>query len=223
MKRVMFLCFLLVVTFVAPVATFPGQAESQDTVFSFVGIKWTDKPDQVIEKLNNNGLQGDWDKGDIGNAVVSIMWDSLSSIISPQVDRKKYDYLNEVGLRILTRVKRGTIKTTFDQTRQALFLVNPEEEGVKRIVVKGRESSLVRAGSFNFAYSTEKLLSYNLFLSQPAAENSQDEGDTEFYRGLVKKYGKPTKVNASSVKWVRGNESLYYFYNTFARVDIYLF
>ena len=227
MKRVMFLCFLLVVTLVAAVATFPGQAKSQDTVFSFVGIKWTDKPNQVIEKLNNNELKGRWSKGDWGGVEIAD-WNCLASIISPQVDRKKYDYLNSVGLRIHTRLKGillegKEVKTTTDQTGLTLFLINQEEEGVKSFVFKGTESSLVRAGSFNFAYSTEKLLSYNLFLSQPAAENSQDEGDTEFYRGLVKKYGKPTKVNASSVKWVRGNESLYYFYNTFARVDIYLF
>jgi hypothetical protein len=151
--------------------------------FSFIGIKWNDNRNTVVEKILKSDYVSSVSAQYLRKPASETLCGTLSNVmLSPMVDKKKYDYLSKVSLD--------------DVVRSVDFL--------------GKDDTIVEKARFWFPCKGDKLLAYNIYLNHSTVKVDEDTGDSQVYRSLVKKYGNPTKTDRFSKVWSKQDQTLYY-------------
>lgn len=168
--------------------------------FNFAGVKWSDSPNQVREKVINaaivnpiwvrNGLQFTTSSGD------EPMEKPLEAVINRMVDRDKWNKIRDGG-SVEYNIQKEV--GSFDK--------------IKDISFNAVDGAILESATFCFTYTTDQLLSYNIKLSR----KTDYEG---FRKTLIKKYGKSTEIGRGYV-WEKEGQSLYFFNPTDTVVILY--
>jgi len=154
--------------------------------FSFIGINWNDNLSGIREKINQSGLFSD------------TRWMVLERESTPLNSMIKSQMIDEERSRELTHQA--------DRLKKDLRI----EHQLKYIEFRGKRDSIVKNGSFFFAYDRDVLLAYDIFLNLSNKKITDEAGEGEFYHDLTKKYGPPTKALKWSKVWSRNDQTLYY-------------
>lgn len=154
--------------------------------FSFIGINWNDDLDSIRKKIDQSGLFRD-------SRFTGLQIESqpLSSIIKNSlIDEEKHKELTNIASKIKKDLRI--------------------EKQLKYIEFRGKNDSVIKNGSFFFAYDRDILLAYDIFLNTSIAKLNLENGEGEFYQDLVNKYGTATKTLQRSKVWSKNDQTLYY-------------
>jgi hypothetical protein len=180
MKRnVITLAGVLLVVLIFGQTTFLAWADD----FSFIGINWNDNRNTVVDKILRSDYVSSVSAQYLRKPASEPLCGTLSKVImSPMVDKNKYDYLSKVSL----------------------------DDVVTYIDFLGKDGTIVKKASFWFPCKGDKLLAYNIELNRSTVKVNEDTGDSQVYQSLVKKYGNPTRTNRFSKIWSKQDQTLYY-------------
>jgi len=185
-KKALYLCsiFLLVALMAAP-GTLAVEKE-----FSFLGINWTDSPEAVKEKLEASGKIG-WVTIKEANDLEQLDYLERIFLSSDLVDKERLDKMRTLG----------GMKVASNSTINRL----------QRVSFGGRRP--IDEGTFFFTTDNQKLVAYNITLKGGGSwDPDENPNKSDYYRGLVEKYGKPSKKLKYSSVWTKPDQSLYHFF-----------
>ena len=184
------------------------------TGFADMDIEWSDNGEQIIEKINNNGLAS------------KVGWKGAGENLCQDKYYRIFDNTGDTD-RNSQEVKRMS---------QYIYAINKTEfvdsSRLKVIEFSGNGSTRVLSGSFYISCKTDKLMAYEVNIDDQITEKEEyvrygdDNNDAPknirsenpdilshysmTFIDLLDKYGLPASYLSKGEKWVMDDQALYY-------------